>query len=119
MPTKPKIPCRHPGCPELIPSGTKYCEKHKPLHKEEIRSAAKRGYGRAWQKARILYLSSHPLCVECMKEGRYEKATDIDHIVAHRGDHKLFWDQNNWQPLCHRHHSMKTRREDQTPEYKF
>ena len=103
MPSRPKTPCKHPGCAALVPYGTKYCETHKPMHPEEVRSASSRGYGSAWQKAR--------------KAFRYVKATDVDHIVPHRGDQKLFWDRSNWQALCHRHHSMKTRREDQTPVY--
>ena len=89
MPSRPNTPCRHPGCAALVPYGTKYCERHRPLHPEDSRSAAVRGYGKAWQKARANYLASHPLCVECMKEGRYVKATDVDHIVPHRGDKKL------------------------------
>ena len=51
MPKKPKVPCGHPGCPELIEPGTKFCEKHRPLHPEVTRPAAKRGYGSRWQKA--------------------------------------------------------------------
>jgi len=27
-------------------------------------------------------------------------ASVVDHIVAHRGDQELFWDQSNWQSLC-------------------
>lgn len=119
MPYKPDKPCRHPGCAALVPSGQKYCERHKSMHPEEARPSAGRGYGSAWQRARKQYLEAHPLCVECMREGRYVKATDVDHIVPHRGDQKLFWDRSNWQALCHRHHSMKTRREDQTPEYHY
>ena len=119
MPSRPNTPCRHPGCAALVPYGTKYCEAHKPLHPEEVRSASARGYGRAWQKARKRYLEAHPVCVECLKEGKYVKATDVDHIVPHRGDQKLFWDQGNWQPLCHKHHSIKTRREDNNPVYKY
>ena len=92
MPSRPNTPCRHPGCVALVPYGQKYCEAHKPLHPEEVRSAAGRGYGRAWQKARKRYLEAHPLCIECMKEGKYVKATDVDHIIPHRGDKKLFWD---------------------------
>ena len=119
MPTKPRVPCKHPGCAALIPSGTKYCDQHKPLHPEENRSSAKLGYGAAWQKARKRFLLSHPLCVECLKEGRYVKATDVDHIIPHRGDRRLFWDESNWQALCHRCHSSKTRRQDQTPTYHY
>ena len=119
MPYKPKVPCRHPGCPELVEPGALYCEKHKPLHPEVTRSAAKRGYGSRWQRVSKAYLQSHPLCVECMKRGRYTKATVVDHIVPHRGDQKLFWDQANWQALCTHHHNIKTGREDSRPIYTY
>ena len=119
MPRTPDHPCAQQGCPRLIPKGKKYCTEHAALHPEEVRSAAGRGYGSAWQKARKQYLEAHPLCVECMKEGRYVKATDVDHIVPHRGDQKLFWDRSNWQALCHRCHSRKTGKQDLHPKYKY
>ena len=119
MACRPNAPCRHPGCPALVPYGQRYCEKHRKLHPEESRSAGSRGYGRQWQKARKQFLSAHPLCEECLKEGRYVKATDVDHVTAHRGDMKLFWDRSNWRALCHRHHSEKTAREDSHPAYRF
>ena len=119
MAYKPKVPCRHPGCPELVPPGQKYCDKHKPLHPEENRSAAARGYGSRWQKVSRAFLHSHPLCEECLKQGRYTKATVVDHIVPHRGDQKLFWDQSNWQALCKRCHDKKTGIEDSHPTYHF
>ena len=118
MPHRPNTPCRHPGCAALVPYGQKYCEEHKKLHPEETRSANSRGYGAAWQKARKQFLSEHPLCEECMKEGRYVMATDVDHVKAHRGDRTLFWDRSNWRALCHRHHSEKTVREDNHPTYR-
>jgi 5-methylcytosine-specific restriction protein A len=40
------------------------------------------------------------------------KATDVDHIIPHRGNQKLMWDQSNWQALCHACHSRKTASED-------
>jgi len=113
------MPCRHPGCAELVQTGQKYCPRHKPFHPEETRSAGKRGYGREWQKARRVYLASHPLCVICQKEGRYRKATVVDHIIPHRGDEQLFWDQGNWQALCKMHHDLKTGNEDSRPTYKY
>ena len=108
MPRRPRVPCGHPGCPALVEPGTKFCEKHKPLHPEVTRPATKRGYGSRWQKASKAFLQSHPLCAECMKQGRYTKATVVDHIVPHRGDQKLFWDRSNWQPLCKACHDRKT-----------
>ena len=119
VPRFPDHPCAHPGCPRLVPRGKKYCDAHTALHPEEIRSAAERGYGSRWNKARKRFLKKHPLCVECQREGRYVKATVVDHVKPHRGDPKLFWDQDNWQPLCKHHHDVKTRREDQFPEYHY
>ncbi len=39
-------------------------------------------------------------------------ATVVDHIKPHRGDPKLFWDQENWQALCARHHDRDKQREE-------
>ena len=114
-----KVPCKHPGCGALVPSGTKYCDEHKALHFEEGRSAASRGYGRAWQKASRQFLQAHPLCVRCMEEGKYTKATVVDHIKPHRGNPKLFWDEGNWQPLCKPCHDQKTMTEDRYQVYRY
>lgn len=119
MPHSPKIPCFHPGCPELVQPGKKYCEKHLKLHPEYVRPATPRGYGSRWQKARKLFLEAHPLCVECLKSGRYVKATVVDHIVPHRGEQKLFWDQNNWQALCKSCHDHKTMTDDRLQQYRY
>lgn len=61
MPYRPKVPCRQPGCPELVQPGKLYCAKHLPLHPEVTRPASKRGYGSRWQKASKAYLQSHIL----------------------------------------------------------
>lgn len=119
MPTKPKVPCKHPGCPELVEPATKYCEKHESMHPEEVRSAASRGYGPAWRKASKAFLQAHPLCEECRKQGKFVKATVVDHIVPHRGDEELFWDRSNWRPLCKWCHDRKTKKEDQMPLYYY
>ena len=119
MPNKPNVPCRHPGCPNLVKPGRKYCEKHKALHPEAVRSTESRGYGNRWRKASKQFLEAHPLCEECKRQGKYVKATVVDNIIPHRGDQELFWDRSNWQPLCKRCHDRKTRREDQIPEYHF
>ena len=119
MNMKPKVPCKHPGCPELVPPGNKYCEKHKAMHPEEVRSASGRGYGNQWRKASKQFLEHHPLCVKCREEGKFVKATVVDHIVPHRGDSELFWDRGNWQALCKKCHDRKTRQEDQIPTYHY
>ena len=119
MPYRPDTPCKHPGCPALVPYGQKYCSEHKTLHPEEVRAASKRGYDSRWQKASRAYLQAYPLCVSCMKRGRYTRATVVDHIVPHRGDPKLFWDRTNWQSLCKQCHDRKTMTEDRYPVYRY
>lgn len=63
-------------------------------------TSTQRGYGYRWQKAREQYLLDNPLCVYCARHGRTAAASVVDHVVPHRGDQDLFWDQGNWQALC-------------------
>ena len=109
MPVKPKRPCRYSGCPNLCDSGV-YCEEHRRecSHGALRGGAYVRGYDASWRKARALFLRQHPLCAECRRNGRLTPATVVDHIVPHRGDKGLFWDQKNWQPLCKGCHDRKT-----------
>jgi len=85
-----------------------------PINPESWRAGkttAERGYGAKWQKARATFLRSHPLCVMCLEQdGRAEPATVVDHRIPHRGNQALFWDENNWQPLCATHHSRDKQR---------
>ena len=109
MPKTPKRPCRYPGCPHLCERGI-YCDEHRNERSHDaIRGgAAARGYDAHWRKARKSFLTRHPLCAECLKNGALTPATVVDHIVPHRGDHVLFWDEQNWQPLCKDCHDRKT-----------
>ena len=106
MPMRPKRPCSYPGCPRLTEG--RFCEEHK---KQAIRQyeryardpVAKRRYGSVWQKIRARFLSKHPLCEECRKEGRLTKATEVHHILPldHGGTH----DESNLMALCKPCHS--------------
>ena len=114
MPSKPLRPCGQPGCPELTRDG--YCDAHKRQTQRDYDrqrgTAAQRGYGGRWRKARLTFLKRHPLCVDCQKEDRITPATVVDHIIPHKGDRQLFWDSGNWQALCAYHHNLKTATED-------
>lgn len=70
-------------------------------------TARQRGYNTGWDKARVAFLKANPVCRFCGNP-----AIVVDHIKAHRGDQKLFWDRSNWQPLCVPcHSSVKQSRE--------
>jgi 5-methylcytosine-specific restriction protein A len=113
MPNKPLKPCNKAGCHELTRES--YCEQHKKekhQYDKNRGTAAQRGYGAKWRKARKYYLSANPLCVKCREEDKLSVATVVDHITPHKGDKGLFWDQNNWAALCASCHSRKTVQED-------
>ena len=102
MPSKPPVH-RPPGAKSAA-AVNRELDRARP-------SAARRGYGPRWRRARAAYLARHPLCVQCQAKGRIEPSTTVDHIVPHRGDQTLFWDEANWAALCKRCHDAKTARE--------
>ena len=81
-------------------------------HADGRESSAARGYGRRWRAARARYLRSHPLCVECEREGMLVPAEVVDHVTPHKGNYARMWDQGNWQALCKACHDRKTANED-------
>jgi 5-methylcytosine-specific restriction enzyme A len=102
MPTKP---------PLHRPPGIKGAAEVKRELDRQRPSAAARGYGSRWRRARKRFLRRHPLCGTCREAGRLQASTVVDHIVPHRGDPVLFWDESNWAASCKRCHDAKTARE--------
>ncbi|WP_122559718.1 HNH endonuclease [Pseudomonas viridiflava] len=81
-------------------------------------TAAQRGYDSKWQRARLMHLNTHPLCVYCERNGRVAAATVVDHVIAHKGDMALFWDRSNWMSLCTTcHSSIKQAEEAKSRSY--
>ncbi|HBP5411327.1 TPA: HNH endonuclease [Pseudomonas aeruginosa] len=76
------------------------------------KNSTQRGYGYRWQQARARFLAKHPLCRLCSDAGKVVEATEVDHIIPHRGDTELFWQESNWMALCKVCHSKKTATED-------
>ena len=118
----PLKPCRRTGCPELVRGGG-YCEKHRRDVRRVKRTVqGERGesgewhglyYTERWREMRAAQLIREPYCRECGRHGVRTKATDVDHIVPHRGNRTRFYDVSNLQSLCHACHSRKTMAERQ------
>src|SRR5699024_183350 len=106
MPRKPKRPCSHPTCPELVDG--RFCEKHQKENNKHYEmyqrdpETAKR-YGRSWRKIRNKYIKENPLCQQCLKEERLKTAEEVHHILPLRrgGTH----DEENLMALCKSCHS--------------
>ena len=70
-------------------------------------SPSRRGYGRAWQRTRLIKLTLNPFCEE---PGCEAPATEVDHVrsLATGGTHDL----SNLMSLCRSCHSRKTNARD-------
>lgn len=125
-PQAPKRPCPGQGvrrgiCTALISRGQRYCpsclkqanQQDKRYDQGRDQDQSRRWHHSRWmRKATKMFLAANPLCIACSMKGRTTPATDVDHIVPHRGSWDIFIDQDNWQPLCHSCHSKKTAKED-------
>lgn len=106
MPRKPKRPCSYPGCPNLTDG--QYCEQHRKYARQQYdqyerapHTASK--YGRAWHRIRARYVAAHPLCEQCLKEGRITPVEEVHHIVpiSKGGTHA----EDNLMSLCQSCHN--------------
>ncbi len=116
MPNAAPHPCIYPGCTILVKTNDSRCDKHRIHERRESEgrrgSAAIRGYGAKWRTARKAFLKRNPLCFECQGKGILKAAAVVDHIIPHKGDPGLFWDESNWQALCKTCHDRKTAKSD-------
>lgn len=62
---------------------------------------------KAYRKLRNKYIGAHPLCEECLKEGRVSQATEVHHIrrIEGAGDaaamKRRLMDWDNLRSLCY------------------
>ena len=64
-----------------------------------------------WRRASKLFRAYNALCVMCEQAGRIKPASLVDHVMPHKGDVELFWDETNWQSLCWKCHGVKSQAE--------
>lgn len=112
MPTKPKTPCRYPGCPKLIHE--RYCLEHQRqmdnhYNRYQRDSDTRKRYGANWKRIRAQYILAHSLCEMCKEEGRLTPVQEVHHILPLRdgGTH----DDENLMSLCKSCHSTITAKE--------
>ena len=110
VPSRPKRACLVAGCLGYAVTGNT-CETHRKLKaRDDQRRRMADEPGRAmynttrWRKLREALLARYPACAVC----RIGSATEIDHIVRHKGNRELFWSLRNLQPICRRCHIAKT-----------
>lgn len=119
VPLAAKRPCAWRGFPPCAGvTRERFCDKHRATERKRqdaLRpSSSARGYDSRWRRLRWAFLRAHPICVDPfgLHRHRITPATEVDHIKPHKGNKALFWNQDNWQPVCHACHSRKTASED-------
>ena len=65
-----------------------------------------------WTRLSRAFRAEHPICAQCLKEGRYTPAEVVDHIIPFPicGE-SGFYDRNNLQSLCQLHNIEKGNRD--------
>lgn len=110
MPSKPKKPCAFQGCPCLVSAGEMYCEEHKLLRQKQYdrynrTPGHNERYGKAWRRVRAAYAKAHPLCEECLKEGKLVPLDEVHHLVPLSKGGTNKWE--NLMSLCKSCHTKK------------
>jgi 5-methylcytosine-specific restriction protein A len=100
---------------ELMPTinKPKRSTKLQAPYKREWNAISNKYYGSpGWKKLRNQYILSHPLCEDCLLEGRSVPAAEIHHIIPWAtgitadDKWKLLLDPNNLRALCIKHHKL-------------
>jgi 5-methylcytosine-specific restriction protein A len=50
----------------------------------------------------------------CLRMGRDTAANTVDHIIPHKNDMIIFWDEDNWESLCSHCHSGRKQHIEKT-----
>jgi len=110
MPVSPPRPCTKARC-------TKYATKKGRCDEHQIKAwdhggktRHERGYDNNWYRLRKQALTRDDhLCQDCLLEGIYTLAKDVDHVVPkYKGGQD---ELSNLRSLCRPHHKPKTQKE--------
>lgn len=109
MPSKPARPCSAPGCPEL--THERFCPHHAKAENTRYRKYQRdpkinKRYGARWRRIRATYIAQHPLCEDCLAQGKTTPVQEVHHILPleHGGSH----DFSNLRSLCKPCHSRQS-----------
>ena len=89
-----------------MPQINKPERKPRPERKEtDMRKLRQQAYQNpTWRKLRDTYIHKHPICEECLKQGKVTPATDVHHMISpfQHGEIKynLLLDYDNLMALC-------------------
>ena len=76
---------------------------------QALRQKAYQNYN--WRRLRNDYIRLHPLCAECLRNGKVKPATDVHHLRSPFKGGEINWtllmDVNNLESLCAECHGLE------------
>ena len=93
--------CGYPNCDEFAEEGQTRCADHLVVKRQadakrwqRVQDKASRSLydERWWRRESKAFLARNPTCKHCAELGVVTAAREVDHIIPHRGDRKLFRD---------------------------
>lgn len=102
--------CKAPGCVNYREEGSNYCLKHRDREVDWWKKFPDTPWNDLyrspeWIELRREVLNEQPTC-PCGA-----KATEVHHIIPHRGNLELFFNKDNLIGLCHKCHCIETSKE--------
>ena len=102
---KPPKYCAAFPCFYLAEGGSAYCHRHQRARQPKETDTFYLSV--QWRKFRDWYITRHPVCEMCEREGRQTIATMVDHVTEIK-DGGALTDEENAQSLCAACHNRKT-----------
>ena len=105
MPKKPCRPCGYSGCPKLAVDGGQYCAEHKAKENRDYNLYMRNNHSKKiysskrWRTVRRQYFETHPMCEDCLLEGKTIPAEEVHHIKPLSAGGEPY-DFNNLRSLC-------------------
>lgn len=96
--------CSKFPCPNLATIGA-YCSQHAPAKAPKETNPFYVSV--AWRRFRDYYIGKHPLCEQCLIEGRETPASMVDHIIELKSGGELT-SEDNAMSMCWKCHGRKT-----------
>ena len=96
-----------------MPTINKPTKQYKQIPYKHDRQSEQYYNNKAWKHLRDWFITTHPICEECNKQGIVTPATDVHHIIpfltgkTEQERWQLFLDDNNLMSLCSKcHHNI-------------
>ena len=105
MATLPKV-CR---CGRVVKGVCQSCTAIVQARAEDYRPSKRERYGSHWTALSQHYRSKHPLCEQCMVEGRTTAATEVHHKIKAKDRPDLILQWDNLMSVCRSCHEKLER----------